>query len=77
MIIDLILDRKNGVQYDARQFYNGVMSYIDTMPEIATPIADALDGGTEEQVKNALKEYILNEGYNTGILNYIDSAPWV
>lgn len=77
MIIDLILDRKDGVfygdQYDAREFYTGCMRY----GEIGWGIARAMDGGTEEDVKDALCQYIEKNDYNPLICDYIKAINWL
>mgnify|MGYP003196611153 FL=1 len=45
MIIDLILDRKDGKEYVPGDFYTGVMGYLDVFPEIVIPIAEAMENG--------------------------------
>ena len=45
MIIDLILDRRDGIFYNPFDFYIGVVSYAETAPDIAQRIAEAMDGG--------------------------------
>lgn len=40
MIIDLILDRKDGKEYVPGDFYTGVMGYLDVFPEIVIPIGE-------------------------------------
>lgn len=73
MIIDLILDRKDGTNYQPREFYNSVMNY----GEIGWGIAEALDNGSETQVKNELSKYITDQDYNPEIANYIKSVNWL
>lgn len=93
MIVDLILDRHdnedvirdgydcvrypNGqivsILYDPHKFYTDVVGY----GEIGDDIARAMDGGTEEDVKRALCEYIDRNGYNPGIKKYINSRDWL
>lgn len=73
MIIDLILDRKNGSPYNAREFYNDVMAYEEGSDY---KISRALDGGSEKDVKKALCEYVMGE-YNPKICNYINSVSWL
>ena len=51
MIIDLILDRKQGTNYKPRTFCNGIIGY----GEISWDIADAMDSGSEYDVKCALR----------------------
>lgn len=73
MIIDLILDRKDGEEYTAEQFYRDVFDY----GEIGWDITRAMDEGEEEDVKKALKKYIVEQGYNIEICKYIDSEEWL
>ena len=90
MIIDLILDRKEGKnkiikdgklyttkEYNARQFYNNVMNYYSIFPEIVEPVANALDGGTNEDVQKELSLYIEKNGYNLDLIKYIKRVDWV
>lgn len=71
MIIDLILDRKDGVEYSPRKFYNEVTNYLNL------DIAEALDNGTEEDVKRELCFYIIEGGYNPDLCEYINSVNWL
>lgn len=73
MIIDLILDRKDGKEYSPREFYNGVMGY----GVVGHSIAGALDDGEEIDVKRELSRYILDNDYNPDIINYIQSVNWL
>lgn len=75
MLIDLILDRRDGQRYIARDFYNSVMQYSETF-ESYLPVARALDGGTEDEVKDELCRYIDTE-YNPAIKDYINSVSWL
>ena len=77
MIIDLILDRRGGVAYDPQQFYFDVLEYRDIWPELSDPITQALDGGTEEDVKKELCKYVTENGYNPEICDYINSVSWL
>lgn len=77
MIIDLILDRKDGCKYNAREFYFEIMEYASTFPELANPITQAMDSGTEQDVKNELCKYVLDCGYNPKICDYINSVKWL
>ena len=47
MIVDLILDRRAGDEYDPRRFYVEVSEYGDIWPDLAYPITMAMDGGEE------------------------------
>lgn len=73
MIIDLILERKDGEPYNPEQFYRDVSEYGD----IGWDIARALDAGTENQVKQALCQYIDNQGYSEHIKDFVNSANWL
>lgn len=73
MIIDLVLNRKDGKAYNPKEFYNEVSQY----GSIGFDIADAMDSGTEEQVKRSLARYIVNENYNLDIITYINSQNWL
>ena len=77
MIIDLILDRKDGEKYNAKEFYNSVMQYSEIWPDMCLPIAQALDGGTNSDVQRELCKYIDKQGYNPAIKNWINSVEWV
>ena len=75
MIVDMILDRKYGcVPYDAARS----MKYMYDEATIfgMTELARALDGGTEEDVKRELCNYIDNEGYRPSIKTYINRHNW-
>lgn len=74
MIIDRILDRKDGTPYNAHDFYFYCLGY---MRGIGDKITAALDYGTEEDVKRALCEYVINNEYNPKICDYINSVSWL
>lgn len=80
MIIDLILDRMDDEKYgcydyDAKTFYNRVMQYEEGTEY---KIANALDGGTEQDVKNMLHDYLIKNGYVVDeIINFINSVNWL
>lgn len=71
MVIDLILDRKDGQEYSAKKFYDRVSEYE------AWTIAEALDNGTEENVKASLCNYIIENGYPVTLFQYINSVDWI
>ena len=73
MIIDLILDRKDGGKYTAKTFYNDVVQY----GEIGYSITSAMDYGTDKDVKIALCNYVVENEYNTEICNWINSVHWI
>ena len=76
MIIDLILDRKDGEEYDAREFYYSVMEYESTL-NLNREISRSMDGGTENDIKKSLCDYIIENGYNSEICKYVNSVNWV
>ena len=73
MIIDLILDRKDGREYNHYDFYIACMGY----GRIADDITRAMDCGTEEDVKKALCAYIEKNEYNPLICDYIQKLNWL
>lgn len=73
MIIDLILNRKDEALYSPEQFYKDVFNY----GEIGWDITRALDAGTENQVKQALCQYIDNQGYSEHIKDFVNSVNWL
>lgn len=75
MIIDVILDRKDGaISYDAQTHLRAIYDYATDagMTELAT----AVDGGTEDDVKAALMCYISTCGYPLELLDYIARVRW-
>lgn len=50
------------------------MVYNSIFYGIADGITRAMDGGTEEEVKAELCNYILKNGYNTEICEFIQSV---
>ncbi len=80
MIIDLILDRKDGEQYNAKDFYNRVMEYQNITPDASNAIGDALDGGLNQDVAYQLVKYTIDNGYDNidgDICKYINSQNWL
>ena len=77
MIIDLILDRKDGQQYKASSFYYDVMEYAEIWPDDANPITHAMDEGNNDDVRSALCAYIDRQGYKPEIKDYINSVQWL
>ena len=75
MIIDIILDRREGaINYDASKHLKAIYDYATDagMTELAT----AVDGGTEDDIKAALMCYISTCGYPLELLDYIASMRW-
>jgi len=71
MIIDKILDRKGGGEYNARHFYNDMVTYGNDK------IALALDCGDNKDVQKQLNLYIIENDYNSNIIEYINSVEWI
>ena len=71
MVIDYILDRKDGYRYDVKEFYDACMAYEEF------DIARALDSGTEKDVKKALCDYVIYNDYPKSICKYINSENWL
>ena len=77
MLVDLILDRRDGVSYSPGEFEEEVKEYCETFPS-CIPVYDALINGSEDDVKDELCRYIDDEWYgNTLIKDYIRSVNWL
>lgn len=76
MLIDLILDRKDGVPYNAKDFYTELCEYLSVFPFYG-PIASAMDCGRNEDVVNEMCSYIDEQGYSPHIKDYVRSVEWV
>ena len=75
MIIDIILDRRDGaIDYAPETHLKAIYDYATDsgMTELAT----AVDGGTEDDVKAALMCYISTCGYPLDLLDYIARVRW-
>lgn len=77
MVIDLILDRRDGESYDPKHFYNECMEYSSIFDGMFDAVTAAMDYGTEKAVKEALCNYIKDCEYNPEIMNYINSVNWI
>lgn len=77
MIIDLIIDRKEGQKYDPVLFAFAVNDYGDAFPELSRPILAAMSSHKEEAVKNALCAYIREGGYDPALCAYVNAVPWL
>lgn len=78
MIVDMILDRKDGEPYNAKAFYNYCMEEMAVFGYyIGGEITRAMDARTNEQVQAALCKYILEQEYNPAICDYIRSVDWL
>ena len=78
MIIDVILDRYDNEKYgdydyNAHDFYYNIFEY----GRIGHDITRAMDGGTENDTRRALCDYVLKNGYNPKIIDYINNRTWL
>ena len=76
MVIDYILDRRDGVLYCAKRFYNYVMQENECF-HMFDNLLNAMDEGTEEDVKKALNQYIDSAGYNPDIKMFVNRVNWL
>ena len=75
MIIDIILDRKEGaIDYAPETHLKAIYDYATDAR--MSDIARALDSGNENDVKAALMRYITVCGYPLDLLDYIASVRW-
>lgn len=77
MLVDLILDRRDGVSYSPSEFEEEVKEYCETFPSYI-PVYDALISGSEDDVKDELCRYIDDEWYGSRLIkDYINSVNWL
>ena len=72
-MIDKILDRKDGVHYQAKKFYNDISEYGN----ISDNITQAMDEGENIDVIDCLCTYIIENDYNLDICDYIKNQHWI
>lgn len=78
MIIDLILDRKDGCPYDAHEFYNSVRAYERHGTGVSDErISIAMDYGDNRDVQRTLCEYVYSNDYPESIQDYIRTQRWI
>lgn len=75
MIIDLILDRQDGLKYDPKTFYLRTREYEDSLK--IEYISRAMDYGSNQDVQNALCKYIDDFEYDPEIKKYIRKNKWI
>ncbi len=63
--------------YEAGAFYREVREYDRVFDGIGLEILQAMDYGTEDDVKKALCRYIIECGYNPEICDFINAAEWL
>lgn len=75
MIIDIILDRREGaINYVPATHLKAIYDYATDSG--MRDLAAAIDGGTEDDVKAALMCYISTCGYPPDLLDYIARVRW-
>lgn len=74
MIIDLILDRKDGKEYNKEAFFSEVLEY--SKEGNFYDLANAFGLGSEKEVKEALCSYVIRNDYNPTICEFINSNNW-
>lgn len=74
MIIDIILDRKDGWEYSQRDFLDYCIANDFGDYE---SIAVALMDNNEDKVKQLLCEYIDRNEYNPEIKDYVNTVNWI
>lgn len=89
MLVDFILDRKDaadyGEVYEPKELYDYVSDlYADCVEwkqdegaKIYEKILQALDYGTEKDVRGALCNYIIKNNYNCAICDFICTQKWL
>lgn len=77
MIIDRILDRKDGEKYNPIKFYYDCMRYSSVFDGIGDGITRAMDSGSENDVKHELCIYLIENDYNLDICGYVHSVNWI
>lgn len=75
MLIDLILDRKDGQAYDVNVFADRAGKYAHDLADYR--VINALGMGTEEDVKKALCDYVVGYGYRDKICDFVNSVNWI
>lgn len=69
MIIDIILDRREGaINYDATTHLKAIYDYATFFH--MNNLAAAVDSGNEDDVKAALMDYVISRGCNPDIHHY-------
>lgn len=76
MLIDVILDRRDGVEYDPRELYSYLQEEGEVFP-FYWDYARIMDEGTEEEMREALCEYVRQHGYRSELCEYIRSMEWL
>lgn len=77
MIIDLLLDRKDGAKYCPEAFYRDIRAYESELD--IDYISKALDYGSDRDVHKALCKYLVDFDYiyDPALFEYVTSVPWI
>lgn len=76
MIIDCILDALDFGEYDPKEFYGYLTEYY-SKSVYSKAIARALDSGTNEDIQEAICQYINANGFNADIKIKVKSFNWL
>lgn len=76
MLIDIILGRRDGEEYNARRLYSYLQKEGNVFP-FYWDIARVMDEGTEEDVKETLCRYVKEHGYRQELCDYVRSVEWL
>ncbi len=77
MLVDLILDRMDGVSYSPSELEEEVKEYCETFPSYI-PVYNALINGSEDEVKDELCRYIDDEWNGSRVIkDYINNVNWL
>ena len=76
MIIDCILDAVDFGDYDPKEFYDYLTEYYSKSVQ-SKAIARALDSGTNEDIQEAICQYIDANGFNSDIKAKVKSFDWL
>ena len=77
MLVDLILDRMDGVSYSPSEFEEEVKEYCESFLSYI-PVYNALINGTEDEVKDELCRYIDDEWNGSRLIkDYINNVNWL
>jgi hypothetical protein len=73
MIIDKILDRKDGIPYTQRDF-----NYILDEAKLfdMNDLANALQSNQNKNIIRELENYIKNNNYNLELVKYVKTQNW-
>lgn len=81
MIIDMIIERQNGLEYDPKEFYEYVTKeeqiFFEETSDNLISISRSMDTLKELDVKKELCWYIISQGYNPTLCDFVMSVDWL